>query len=111
MRQKVELVVFDIAGTTVRDNGEIAVAFQTALDEYGYQVPVHKIEPLMGYKKTEAITKMLVEFEADSKKITAEYVDKIHARFLQLMIDHYTSTRNLSPLPHVEEVLSWLKQH
>ena len=29
--KKIKLIVFDIAGTTVKDNGEIAVAFADAL--------------------------------------------------------------------------------
>ena len=59
MKQSVELVVFDIAGTTVEDNGEIAIAFQEALSAFGYKIPVEKINPLMGYKKTEAIKRLL----------------------------------------------------
>ena len=30
MNSNIKLVVFDIAGTTVKDHGEIAIAFQTA---------------------------------------------------------------------------------
>ena len=61
----IELIVFDIAGTTLMDNGEIAESFQKALHEFGYTVPVVKINPLMGYKKPEAILKILEEFEHD----------------------------------------------
>ena len=59
MKPNIALVVFDIAGTTVYDNGEIALAFQKALQASGYEVPVEKINPLMGYEKREAIRKML----------------------------------------------------
>jgi beta-phosphoglucomutase-like phosphatase (HAD superfamily) len=51
MSQSIELIVFDIAGTTVKDNGEIADAFQKAMREFGYAIPQEKIYPLMGYKK------------------------------------------------------------
>lgn len=105
----VELVVFDIAGTTVKDNGEIAVAFQSALKEYGYQVPVTKINPLMGYKKTEAIKRMLTEYEAQKDKITEVYINIIHQRFLELMINYYSTTKEITPLPHAEEVFASLK--
>ena len=105
----VELIVFDIAGTTVKDNGEIALAFQSALNEYGYHVPVNKINPLMGYKKTEAIKRMLTEYESQKDKITEEYINKIHQRFLELMIHHYSTTAEITPLPHVEEVFTLLK--
>lgn len=106
----VELVVFDIAGTTVKDNGEIATAFQSALNEFRYGVPVAKINPLMGYKKTEAIKKMLTEFEPDANKITEEYIHQIHNRFLTLMIDYYSTAAEITPLPNVEEVFASLKE-
>ena len=70
MIQSIKLVVFDIAGTTVKDNGEIAVAFHDAMKENGYEIPSEKIYPLMGYKKTEAIKIMLESYEADAAMIT-----------------------------------------
>ena len=110
MNQPVSLVVFDIAGTTVRDNGEIAHAFGAALEEFGYAVPVEKINPLMGYKKTEAIGYMLDEYEKNAAKITSKYVDKIHQRFLQIMIKHYSTVAELEPLPNAENVFDDLKK-
>jgi len=106
----VELVVFDIAGTTVKDNGEIATAFQSALNDFGYEVPVSKINPLMGYKKTEAIKKMLAEFEPEANKITEEHINRIHDRFLKLMIHYYTTAAEITPLPNVEAVFAALKE-
>lgn len=106
----VELVIFDIAGTTVKDNGEIATAFQSALNEFGYNVPVTTINPLMGYKKTEAIKRMLNEFEPVTNKITEEYINKIHDRFLKLMINYYSTASVITPLPNVEEVFASLKE-
>src|ERR1044072_4405341 len=104
MKEDVQLVVFDIAGTTVKDNGEIAIAFQKAMAENGYNVPVEKINPLMGYKKPEAIKIMLQEYEEDITMINAGYINTIHDRFLELMVEYYTNTKDLSPLPHAEEV-------
>ncbi|MEX6690632.1 HAD hydrolase-like protein [Danxiaibacter flavus] len=109
MKYPVELVVFDIAGTTVKDNGEIVVAFHDAMKEYGYSIPIGTIGLLMGYKKPEAIRMMLDEYEPDTAKVTPEFVDAIHERFLELMIEYYSTTNDLSPLPHVEEVFKYLK--
>lgn len=36
----IELVVFDIAGTTVSDKGDIAIAFVDACKKYGYDISV-----------------------------------------------------------------------
>lgn len=109
MKNEVQLVVFDIAGTTVKDNGEIALAFQQAMAEKGYNIPVEKINPLMGYKKPEAIRLMLLEYEQDITMINAEYINTIHDRFLDLMVEYYTNTNELSPLPNAEEVFVYLK--
>lgn len=110
MSKHVKLVVFDIAGTTVKDGGEIAHAFQSALNEFGYHVPVSKINPLMGYKKTEAIKKILTEFESEKDKITEEFINQIHDRFLDLMTSYYATAEEIIPLPHCEEVFALLKE-
>lgn len=110
MKQPVQLVVFDIAGTTIEDNGEIATAFQEALQAFGYSVPVEKINPLMGYKKTEAIKRLLKEYEPKKEKIDIEYIQKIHQLFLELMIEFYSTTKDIRPLPFAEEVFVSLKE-
>jgi len=42
MKHNIKLIVFDIAGTTVKDKGEITLAFQNALGKYGYKIPKEK---------------------------------------------------------------------
>jgi phosphonatase-like hydrolase len=110
MKKSIELIVFDIAGTTVRDNGEISLAFQKSLHEFGYNIPVADINPLMGYKKTEAIKKMLDKYEKQSEKITDHYINEIHEFFLNSMITYYSTTPDLVLLPFAEEIFSILKQ-
>ncbi len=110
MSNPIELVVFDIAGTTVADDGEIALAFQQAMQNYGYTIAVQKINPLMGYKKPEAIKKMLLEFEADNDKITDDFVNEIHDRFLKEMVHFYQTTEEIKPLPNALRVFEELKQ-
>jgi len=109
MHNTIKLAVFDIAGTTVKDNGEIAEAFHDAMKEKGYDIPHEKIYPLMGYKKPEAIRMMLEEYESDIADITTEYINIIHDRFIELMVRYYTHTDQLQALPHAEEIFTWLK--
>lgn len=104
----VELIIFDIAGTTVADHGEVAASFKSALSGFGYEVPVEKINPLMGYKKTEAIEKILEEFESDKEVINEKYIDEIHKKFESIMIEFYKSTDQLEPLPYAEELFIYL---
>src|SRR5688572_26067265 len=111
MKYDVALVVFDIAGTTVKDNGEIALSFQKAMHEAGYEIPTEKVNALMGYKKTEAIKLMLQEYEENADKINTRLINKIHQRFLEEMVNYYKSVETLVPLPNVENVFDELRRN
>jgi phosphonatase-like hydrolase len=103
---KIELVVFDIAGTTLKDEGNVNKAFSAALQKSGYPVPVAAVNHVMGYRKIEAISILLHEFypatAGDSK-----LVNTIHDNFISSMQAFYRAT-TLSPLPFAEELFSLL---
>jgi phosphonatase-like hydrolase len=105
----IKLVVFDIAGTTVKDDHEVSKAFQAAMRKSGYAVEISKIDPLMGYEKTLAIRKMLGEHEPDVAIITDELVSTIHKEFVQQMINFYQYEPGIEPLPNVEKTLAALR--
>jgi len=104
----IKLVVFDIAGTTVKDDHNVSKAFQAALKKYNYEVPLEMINPLMGYEKNQAITQMLQLHEPDESKITTELVNNIHREFIKQMIHFYQFEPGIEPLPHVEETFEAL---
>jgi phosphonatase-like hydrolase len=104
-----QLAVFDIAGTTVKDNGEIAQCFQNAFLEKGYHIPIEEIQPLMGYKKTEAIQLLLNQYELHAEKIQPSLINAIHERFVYFMMKYYSELSYIEPLPHAEEILQTLK--
>jgi phosphonatase-like hydrolase len=105
----IQLVVFDIAGTTVRDNGSVAEAFIAAFADYGIRVPVAEVKKVMGFRKMDAIVLLLEKF-APEKKDDEELVDRIHTRFIDKMIEFYLNDETLSPLPHAETVFRALKK-
>ena len=104
----IKLVVFDIAGTTVKDDHNVSKAFKAALEKYNYDVPLELINPLMGYEKNQAITQMLRLHEADESKITVELVNDIHREFVRQMIHFYQFEPGIEPLPNVEETFTAL---
>jgi phosphonatase-like hydrolase len=104
----VKLVVFDIAGTTVKDDHNVSKAFKAALKKYHYDVPLELINPLMGYEKNQAITQMLQLHESDTSKITPELVNGIHREFVKQMIHFYQFEAGIEPLPNVEETFAAL---
>ncbi|WPU93359.1 HAD hydrolase-like protein [Mucilaginibacter sabulilitoris] len=105
----IKLVVFDIAGTTVKDDHEVSKAFQAALKKYNYTVELDKINPLMGYEKNLAIKQMLQLHETDADKITTELVSDIHKEFVHQMIGFYQHEPGIEPLPNVEETFANLR--
>lgn len=104
----IKLVVFDIAGTTVKDNHEVSKAFQSALKKFNYHVEVSTIDPLMGYEKTLAIKQILRSVENKEERITAELVGKIHRAFVDQMIAYYSTSPDIEALPNVEETFTAL---
>ncbi|MGZ3872372.1 MAG: HAD hydrolase-like protein [Mucilaginibacter sp.] len=105
----IKLVVFDIAGTTVKDDHDVSKAFQAALQKSGYDVPLELINPLMGYEKNLAIRQILRLHEHNDAKITTELVSSIHKEFVHQMIAHYQFAPGIEPLPRVEETFSALR--
>ena len=105
----VQLVVFDIAGTTVRDNGSVAEAFLSAFRDFGFTMPVDDIKKVMGFRKMDAIVLLLEKF-APEKKDDDILIDRIHTRFIDKMIEFYRNDDTLAPFPNAESVFSALKE-
>jgi phosphonatase-like hydrolase len=105
----IQLVVFDIAGTTVRDNGSVADSFITAFRDYGFTMPGAEVKKVMGFRKIDAIALLLEKF-APEYRDDSELIDRIHTHFIDKMIEFYMGDQTLSPLPHAESVFYALKQ-
>ena len=98
----IALVVFDMAGTTVRDDDNVGAAFQAALEKFGYQIPLSQINPYMGYEKNEAIRAILKAHPGGPEVIDDEHVSAIHRAFVGRMVRYY-ETKVVEPLPQVED--------
>lgn len=98
-----QLVVFDIAGTTVRDTGLVAKAFIDAFNEFDLNIPIITVNQVMGFRKKDAI-RMLLPSE---NEVLAE---QIHEAFISNMVHVYQNDPELQPLPHAEAVFKQLRQ-
>jgi phosphonatase-like hydrolase len=108
---QIRLAVFDMAGTTIHDENSVAKAFQTALNQHGYPaVTLQEANEKMGYSKPQAIRELLEIHEPDSSKITEEFIEQIHAAFVQGMLDFYSTDPSIRPVPDAEEVFLALKE-
>ncbi|XVJ66585.1 MAG: HAD hydrolase-like protein [Lacibacter sp.] len=99
------LVVFDIAGTTVRDKGNVAESFMKALAQHNITVPVEEVNKVMGWRKKEAIKILLQKFHTVDEAL----IETLHEQFTQNMIDFYKQDEDLRPLPFAEDVFTALR--
>lgn len=106
----IELVVFDIAGTTVKDAGNINDCFREAFQEAGISVEKAEVDTVMGYRKIDAV-RMIVEKNSQTiDEVRDQIIDKIHTRFNELMISFYKESTTLEPLPFAEQIFGSLQQ-
>ena len=57
--QDLDLVIFDLAGTTVVDDGQVPSAFTAALSEHGFHVTPEQIKNVRGSSKRQAIIQLI----------------------------------------------------
>lgn len=106
----IELVVFDIAGTTVADNGNVNKAFRDAFLAESIVVKTADVDKLMGYRKIEAIGIILEQY-APEPTDQKELIERIHERFNNDMVSFYENDPELKPLSYAEDVFQILSHH
>jgi phosphonatase-like hydrolase len=79
----VELVVFDMAGTTVHDGDAVLSCFRAALAAAGLRAAPEAINAVMGLPKPEAVRKLT------GPAMPQQQVDAIHADFVARMKRYY----------------------
>ncbi len=107
MQKAYELAVFDIAGTTVKDRDYVAIAFIEAFQHYGIDLQVNEISPLMGFKKTEAIERVLIDKQVVH---TVNVIEDIHNHFVNAMVSFYANAHEVEPLPGAEDIFRFLHE-
>ena len=69
-----KLVVCDMAGTTVKDSGEVARAFEAALADHGVEASAAQISAVRGASKREAIATLIApKYGGDAARVEAVY--------------------------------------
>lgn len=99
-----------MAGTTVRDRGNVADAFLAACKEHGIELERAEVKKVMGFRKIDAIRMLLSQVPLAAGIDKEELIEQLHETFTKKMISFYEQDTELSPLPHAEELFDWLKQ-
>jgi phosphonatase-like hydrolase len=101
----IELVVFDMAGTTVFDGDAVNAAFRGALKTHGIEVDSNLIDSVMGFYKPDAIRILL---EASGRPPSPRDIDTLHEEFISLMKEYYETSPDVREIPGAEAVFRTL---
>ena len=105
MDTSIQLVVFDMAGTTIVHHGEVHHALRQALSAAGIAISYEEANAVMGQPKPTAIRRLLAKQGANAAMITEAAVTRIHQDFVQRMVDYYRTNREVQEKPEVS--LTW----
>ena len=106
----VRLVVFDMAGTTVADQGEVQSCFLQAAQSTGLRTSREHILSMMGWSKRRVFETL---WTAQSGHNTAElesHTERSYAEFRRILEQHYT-TAPVQPTEGCLECFQWLRSN
>jgi phosphonatase-like hydrolase len=92
----IELVVFDMAGTTVRDSDAVNGSLRAALAGAGVHVEPAAVNVVMGLPKPEAIRRLLA---GAGLAAIDQTVARIHTNFVNKMLHHYATDPSVGEVP------------
>ncbi len=98
-----QLVVFDLAGTTVKDQGEVPQAFTAALAEHGLTVTAEQLSNVRGSSKRQAVFNLLPDEPG-----RAQRAEVIYASFCAHLTRRY-QTQGVAPMEGALQVFQWLR--
>ncbi|KAB7730193.1 HAD hydrolase-like protein [Rudanella paleaurantiibacter] len=85
----VQLVIFDMAGTTVADEHEVEACFAQAAADTGLTVSAERILAMQGMGKRQVFDLLWREQLAHPTADTTRYVERSYGRFTEVLEDHY----------------------
>lgn len=96
--KNIELLVLDMAGTTINEDNVVYKTLTAAVNNHGYQVTLDKVlSSCAGMEKLEAITSLLKEIngnEADAPVIFQDFSEKLKEAYRGLDVKPINGTEN-----------------
>jgi phosphonatase-like hydrolase len=104
----IELVVFDMAGTTVNDEDSVSRCVQDALAAEGVVVTVADVNRVMGIPKPEAL-RILID-ESPRRASLIDQIEAIHSDFVARSIRFYQTDASVRQVSGSDQTFRALKQ-
>jgi phosphoglycolate phosphatase-like HAD superfamily hydrolase len=106
--QNIQLVVFDMAGTTVQDKDQVQRCFFEAATSTGLESSPEKLTAMMGWSKRRVFETLWAEQIDRNHPDYSTKVDLSFTRFKQILEHHY-QTESVQPTEGCLELFAWLK--
>jgi len=100
---KPRLVVFDMDGTTVKDNGQVAAAFTAALAEHDVEITSEQLSSVRGSSKREAVLRLIPEGPERTCLAEAAYTS-----FREHLMQRFRAM-GVEPVDGAAKVFQWLR--
>jgi phosphonatase-like hydrolase len=108
MRQYVELVVFDMAGTTVRDEREVESCFYEAAVQSGLNPSRSRINDMQGLPKLQVVQTLWDEVIGKEHPDFTSKTSSNYQLFTEILENHYL-THPVVPTEGALETFEWLR--
>ncbi len=107
----IELVVFDLAGTTVHDGDAVNACFRATLAAWGIESEPAVVNTVMGLPKPEAIRILLEQFGAPGGVTPSlEIINAIHEDFTSRMRRYYAGDPAVREVPGATAAFAALRR-
>ncbi len=104
---ELDLVVFDMAGTTVRATDQVSAAFQGVFEQVGVTLSDEEILSVRGRSKREAISELLTRHLSaiDERRLAAG----VYSEFQRILIERYKE-QGVESIDGADETFEWLRR-
>lgn len=110
MSKQIEMLVFDMAGTTVQDNNEVEKCFFEAITHNGLIATHEEVNAMMGWSKIKVFeTIWRKQLKNESENVILEKIQETYDDFKVILEDHY-STNPVLPKVGTIEIFEFLKK-
>jgi phosphonatase-like hydrolase len=104
MTTAIKLMIFDMAGTTVEDEGQVPAAFNAALAECGVKLTEEQLANVRGASKREAVAELVANhagpaWQGRAEAVYQSFVHKLEAEF----------AKGIQCIEGAESTFEWLR--
>lgn len=108
MKYAIKLVVFDMAGTTIKDEQEVESCFMQAAAKTGLKTLPEKVIAMMGYPKKVVFQTLWAEQISKDDPHYLAKVEESFSEFKTILENHYL-TQPIEPTAGCLELFKWLR--